>query len=106
MKTALESLQLNANELTQIQQLLKHYLPSTTVWAYGSRVNGHAQPASDLDLVAFASAEHSLAISGLREAFEESNLTFRVDLFTWDQIPESFKERIRERYAVIQNGHD
>ncbi|MBO9496927.1 nucleotidyltransferase domain-containing protein [Thalassotalea sp. G20_0] len=106
MKAALETLQLTASELAITQQLLKRYLPNTSVWAYGSRVNGNVQPASDLDLVAFACTEQLLAISELREAFEESNLPFRVDLFTWDQMPESFKETIRERYVVIQNGHD
>ena len=30
----------------------------------------------------------------LKEAFEESNLPFRVDVFVWDSTPECFKRRI------------
>ncbi|WP_263079932.1 nucleotidyltransferase domain-containing protein [Endozoicomonas sp. Mp262] len=103
MKVTLETLELTASELKITQQLLKRYLPNTCVWAYGSRVRGHARPASDLDLVAFVGEEQSVAISELREAFEESNLPFRVDLFCWDQIPDSFKETIKGQYVVIQH---
>ena len=46
---------LTVSELTIIQQLLKCYLPNTSVWAYGSRVNGRVQAASDL--VAIVCAE-------------------------------------------------
>lgn len=104
MKAALKTLDITSIELKMIQHLLKQYLPDTTVWAYGSRVNGNAQPASDLDLVAFT--EQPLAISELREAFEESNLPYRIDLFTWEQIPEIFKETIMKKYAVIQSGNE
>ena len=104
MKAALKTLAFTSTELQIIRHLLKQYLPDTTVWVYGSRVNGNAQPASDLDLVAFT--EQSLAISELREAFEESNLPYRVDLFTWEQMPEIFKETIIKRYVVIQSSNE
>ena len=105
MKATPEALTLTASELALIQQLLKDHIPNTTVWAYGSRVNGNARPSSDLDLVAFVDPEQPLAIANLREAFEESNLPFRMDLFTWDQIPEAFRDTISARYVVVQNDH-
>ncbi|GHU15357.1 hypothetical protein FACS1894163_01780 [Spirochaetia bacterium] len=40
----------------------------------------------------------------LKEAFEESNLPFRVDLLEWDGIPERFRENIKAEYVVISGG--
>lgn len=98
----LDHLALKASELTLLQTFLKRYLPDTAVWAYGSRVNGSAHSASDLDIVAFASSKQCVAIAELREALEESNLPFRVDLFIWDQVPEAFRTAIRKNYIEIQ----
>lgn len=75
------------------------HLPDTEVWAYGSRVHWNATPSSDLDLVAFCSDKSGLA--NCRDAFVESSLPFRVDLFLWDEIPENFQDRIKQEYAVL-----
>ena len=37
----------------------------------------------------------------LREAFEESDLPFRVDLFVWDRIPEQFKAQIEAEHVEL-----
>ena len=97
-----EHLDLTHNELLLLQALLKKHLPDIEVWAYGSRVNGKAHSASDLDMVIFSGPEQAMVIAELREALEDSNLPFRVDLFVWDQVPENFRKVIRERYVVVQ----
>jgi len=84
--------------------LLAQYLPHTTFWAYGSRVAGHARPWSDLDLVVFSKGEHKHQISLLKEALEESNLSFRVDLLEWDSLPDNFKENISSSPTAILKG--
>lgn len=76
----------NAIDITRDQRitalsLLKRHLPDTTAWVYGSRMNTTAKSHSDLDLVVFAEKEQSSGVGAMREAFEESNLPFRVDLF-------------------------
>ena len=81
--------------------LLERYLPQTAVWAYGSRVSGRALPCSDLDLVVFSSTGQKRRISLLKEAFDESNLSFRVDLLEWDSLPDSFKTSIASHAAVL-----
>lgn len=81
--------------------LLKQYLPNTEVWAYGSRVKGTAKPYSDLDLVALTSSDQQPTLFELKEAFEESDLPFRVDLFSWDEIPEQFKENIKKDKVLL-----
>ncbi len=84
-----------------ILRLIEAHLPDTDVWAYGSRVKWTSRPSSDLDLVAFAGPEQRRQVADLREAFEESNLPFRVDLLIWDDIPESFREEIDAEHVAL-----
>ncbi|MFQ5730253.1 MAG: restriction endonuclease subunit S, partial [Waddliaceae bacterium] len=81
---------------------LKKFIPDTTVWVYGSRVKGTARPQSDLDIVVFAPPEQESQVSSLKEAFEESNLPFRVDLFVWDEVPEQFRKNIEEDHVILR----
>jgi type I restriction enzyme S subunit len=80
---------------------LNKYLPSTQVWAFGSRVKGTSRANSDLDLVVFSTSDQISAVNALKEAFDESSLPFSVDVLIWDQISESFRKNILERYAVL-----
>ena len=84
-----------------ILRLIERHLPETDIWAYGSRAKWTSHPSSDLDLVAFAGPHQRRQIADLREAFEESNLPFRVDLFVWDEIPETFREQIDDEHVVV-----
>ena len=81
--------------------LLERYLPNTEAWVYGSRAKWTSRPQSDLDLVVFATPEQERRVSDLREAFEESNLPFRVDLFVWNDVPEQFRKQIEADHAVL-----
>lgn len=84
-----------------ILALLDEHLPDTTAWVYGSRVKWTSRPESDLDLVVFATPEQDSRVGALREAFEEGDLPFRVDLFVWDAIPEAFKDQIDAEHVVL-----
>lgn len=86
--------------------LLRQYIPGIAVWAYGSRVQHTSRRNSDLDLVAFPSAGQRPAVSELKDALDESNLPFLVDLHVWDEIPERFREVIRKEYVVLQEQED
>ena len=81
--------------------LFAQYLPHTTVWAYGSRIKGSAKPWSDLDLVIFTAVEQKYQLSLLREALEESNLSFRAQVLEWENLPDNFKAIITASHAVI-----
>ena len=94
-------LQLSDRHLATVRALLDRHLPGVETWAYGSRAKGTARPWSDLDLVVFAEPDRQKAVSELRDAFEESDLPFRVDLFVWDEIPDSFRENIRKEHVVL-----
>ena len=92
---------ITAEQRKTVLALLQRHLPGTAAWVYGSRVKWTSRPQSDLDLVVFATPEQQPQIGDLREAFEESNLPFRVDLFVWDDVPESFRQQIEAEHVVL-----
>ena len=106
MSKKLDNIDLSISQREEVAALLQRYLPDTEVWAYGSRAKFTAKPHSDLDMVAFAAKEQSQAVADLREAFEESYLPFRVDLFVWDEIPEEFHRNIEKERVVLQEKKD
>ena len=95
------AIDITAEQRKTVLALLARHLPNTTAWAYGSRVKWTSRPESDLDLVVFAKPEQERRVSDLREAFEESNLPFRVDLFVWDTVPEQFRKTIEAEHVVL-----
>ena len=84
--------------------LLSRHLPNTEAWVYGSRITGSSHPGSDLDMVVFAAPGQARAVSELRESCEESQLPFRVDLFMWDEVPESFRTQIERGHVVLRGA--
>ncbi|MDT8447765.1 MAG: nucleotidyltransferase domain-containing protein [bacterium] len=92
---------LKPEHLKLLLGLLRQHLPHVEIWAYGSRVKGTARPSSDLDLVAFAQPEQAAQVARLKEELEESNLPFRVDLFLWDEVPETFKTNIEQGHVIL-----
>ena len=99
-----QPIDITSEERRIVLELLEQYLPNTAAWVYGSRVKWTSQPQSDLDLVVFATPEQNGRVGALREAFEESNLPFRVDLFVWDEVPESFRKQIEAEHVVLVEG--
>ena len=95
------AIDITAEQRRTVLALLNRHLPDTAAWACGSRVKGGSRPASDLDLVVFARSEQSAQVAELREAFEESDLPFRVDLFVWNEVPESSRKRIEASHMVL-----
>ncbi|MBE0503471.1 MAG: nucleotidyltransferase domain-containing protein [Desulfuromonadales bacterium] len=100
-------LQLSPRHLALLRELLLRHVPSSDVWAYGSRVTGQGHAASDLDLVV-RNPRHpdieSNGLAALRAALSESNLPLRVDIVDWARIPESFQQEIEAAYVVVQSG--
>ncbi len=92
---------ITADQRKTLLALLKRHLPNTTAWAYGSRVKWTSRPQSDLDLVVFTKPEQERRVSELREAFEESNLPFRVDLLVWRTLPEQYRKQIEAEHVVL-----
>jgi len=98
------TLDISQEQRETLLALLHRYLPGVTIWAYGSRVKGSARPNSDLDLVVFTTPTQRSQVAELKDALDESNLPFRVDLHAWDDIPERFHDVIRNDYLVLSNA--
>ena len=97
------AIDISSRQRTTLISLLERHLPNTAAWVFGSRVAWTSQPHSDLDMVVFATPKQKLQVSALREALEESNLPFRVDLLVWGEIPDEFKVEIERTHVVFFN---
>jgi len=95
------SIDISAEQRQILLDLIGKHLANTKVGAFGSRVKWTTRSNSDLDLVVFSSPEQDSQVSALKEALEESNLPFRVDLLVWDKLPENFQRNIEEGYVVL-----
>ncbi len=104
MNNQVQGIDLTSKQLNFVKKLLKKNVPNSTVWAYGSRVKLTAKPSSDLDIVVFNKEKNNLAISNLKEDFENGSLPFNVDLFDWEDVPESFRTNIMQQYYILQDN--
>jgi len=94
---------LTLQQLNIVRGLLSKHLPDCEVRAFGSRVSGKAKPYSDLDLVILASERLPLMrLASVREAFQESELSIRVDLLDWYAISAAFRSIIEARFELLQ----
>ena len=98
-------LDVSSHELAAVRQILAVHVPEYDVYAFGSRVRGNAGKSSDLDLAVMTERPlDTLRKADLREAFSESDLSFKVDLTDWAGISEDFKKIISESRFKIQTG--
>jgi predicted nucleotidyltransferase len=79
-----------------VLDLLARHLPhGANVWVFGSRARGQPRRYSDLDLAIDAGRPLTPDEAAmLREAFEESDLPWRVDIVDWHSIDDRFRRAI------------
>ncbi len=95
------------HHLETIKRILAEYVGDCEVRAFGSRGNGTAKEHSDLDLAIVGKSKITRRVKMLlREAFEESDLPFRVDVIDYNAVSEAFRAIIKEKYEVIQTKPD
>ena len=88
--------------LTLVKQILHTFVPHATIWVFGSRIQGTAKPYSDLDLVMIDQQKiPQKTYYQIMDAFEESELPFRVDVLDWYRISEEFRCLIQSKHVVI-----
>jgi type I restriction enzyme S subunit len=92
---------ISPEQLDIVQAILHAHLPKGTLaWAFGSRATWTAKPFSDLDLAVEGAAPLPLEIMGdLQEAFENSDLPWRVDVIDLKSVSPEFRA-IVERQRV------
>lgn len=83
-------------------QILNHILTKYPYqfYAYGSRVKGLAREFSDLDLCYFDNISRN-EILDLNDDFVESDLSFIVQLVSWNDMRPAFQEIIRKDLVKI-----
>jgi len=91
--------------LIKIKEIISKQIPDRTVLVYGSRIKGTAHEGSDLDLIIIDEEnDTNEQLSILREKFSESNLPILIDILSWSSIPDQFKQEIKQRHEVLQQG--
>ena len=99
-----DELELSAEDRAQVDAILAQGAPGIEVWAYGSRVNGTSYETSDLDLVLRGVNLRPVSVSivsGLIDAFDESDLPIIVDVHDWARLPGTYHEEIERNYYVL-----
>ena len=79
---------LRPQDKVALSNLLAHFLPNVTAWAYGSRINGTAHEGSDLDIVLRShdlSPINSVMLEGFIQALKES--TIPISKNTQEPLP-------------------
>ena len=85
----------SADALRFVQDALARYVPDREVRVIGSRARGPAKPFSDLDLVVMGEDPLDLLTRArLRDAFDESDLPFVVDIVEWATSSGAFRQII------------
>ena len=86
---------------------IQRYVPHSTVWAFGSRVDGTNRPSSDLDVAVHCNRRQSLnELPKLNEALIESDIPFKVQILDYESLPDNMKENIRQKYVVLYQPDD
>lgn len=89
-------------QMQVIKNILDRLIPNYEARAFGSRYKGNVKPYSDIDIAIVGDKELSNRLMAeLREAFEESDLPFRVDILDWNAVSPEFRKVIEEGYEVI-----
>lgn len=89
-------------EIESVRKILSRYVPGCEIRIFGSRANGRAKPWSDLDIAIVGPARiDDDTMRLMREAFEDSDLPFRVDVVDWHAISDAFRQVIERGFEVL-----
>lgn len=96
---------LKTESLAEVKRILGQHVAGCEVRAFGSRVNGHAQRFSDLDLVVLGEgAFDARVLRDLQEALSLSDLPIMVDVLDWASLPQHFRAIIEGDFEIVQPG--
>lgn len=94
---------LDAEELRIVKDILLRQVPLLEVLAFGSRVVQKAGPHSDLDLaIVSPDGLDWRTVEALKNSFAVSELTIRVDVVDFTAVSPRFQEIISQQSEVIQ----
>lgn len=89
-------------DLAIIKNILTKYVQNGRVMAFGSRYKGTHKEYSDLDIAIDINCKMTLKeLCDIKEAFEESTLSYRVDVLDYNGISSEFKAVIDKGFEVV-----
>ena len=96
---------LSDEELSIVAAILRDNLPvNVTVHVFGSRAKGRVKAWSDLDLVFEGPAPLPLSLTAaLAEAFEESDLPWKVDIVDRKTVSDDFGKLIDQTKIALSS---
>ncbi len=93
--TGLRKIDLSPSQAHEVRCILTSVLPTRHVWVFGSRATGRARPYSDLDiLISTAEPLTWRHRADLLDAFEASDLPFRVDMVEESRLAPGMVARV------------
>ncbi len=97
-------MELKPEHLRIVREIFARHLPDREVRVFGSRAVGPAKAHSDLDLAIMGEEPLPLTTMRiLRDAFDDSDLPFHVDLVEWVGVSEEFRVVIESTARAL--GH-
>lgn len=85
---------LNEAEYTKLEEEVLKPLKAygARIFAFGSRARGDHRAHSDIDIMVVSDEDLSRPISQIREKMEKSNFPYKVDIVSYSEFANSFKE--------------
>ena len=101
----MSAIDLFPRDLEIVRSILARFVPRYEVRMFGSRAGAKARRHSDLDLVVMTERPLELSVfAGLKAAFSDSSLPFKVDVLDGATLAEEFRRRITDGSIVIQGA--
>ena len=96
------------DQLEIVQDILHKHLPAgVKVWVFGSRANWTTKDSSDLDLALEGEGKLShKVLSALKDAFEDSDLSYTVDVVDLNRISDSFRQIVESQRVPLPMDGD
>lgn len=95
---------LTDRQIGVVRQIVDAVIPGAEVRIFGSRATGRGRPFSDLDLLITSPRQLSwLQRADLRDAFDASELPFRVDVVEAQSLPPGMVERVTAEGVALRS---
>lgn len=89
-------------QYTWIKKILSTYLPSATIYVFGSRARGDYKKYSDLDLaIELTEPIQMKTWSELQEQFSECFIPYKIDLVDMSKIDPDFRKTIQDELLAF-----
>jgi predicted nucleotidyltransferase len=94
---------LSKEEFFIVTKILEAHLPKNAeIWVFGSRTKNTDKKTADLDLaIDLGRPVNKRELLGLELAFEESNLSFPVDIVDMQSVSDTFKNIVLEERVIF-----